>query len=153
MSNDDARLGFGSRFAMTARLWRRALDQRLAAAGIMDASWAPLIRMDEAGDGLSQKQLAARVGLDGSTLVRLIDRLEAKGQVERRADVDDRRTKRLFLTPAGREAVQVLRGHLQQIEADMLVDLADDQIEAVLNALELIRERLTKLDEPGEATQ
>lgn len=152
MSDDDARLGFGSRFAMTARLWRRALDQRLAAAGVTDASWAPLIRMDEAGDGLSQKQLAARVGLDGSTLVRLIDRLEAKGQVERRADIDDRRTKRLFLTPAGREAVQVLRGHVQQIEADMLVDLADDQIEAVLNALELIRERLGKLDEPGEAT-
>lgn len=151
MSGNEARLGFGSRFAMTARLWRRALDHRLAAVGIHDASWAPLIRMDEAGDGLSQKQLAALVGLDGSTLVRLIDRLEAKGQVERRADTDDRRTKRLFLTLAGRDAVQGIRGHLQQIEADMLVDLSDDQIEAVLDALTLIRERLGKLDGHGEA--
>lgn len=138
---------------MTARLWRRALDHRLAAAGINDASWAPLIRMDEAGDGLSQKQLAALVGLDGSTLVRLIDRLEAKGQVERRADADDRRTKRLFLTPAGRDAVHLIRGHLQQIESDMLVDIADNQIDAMLDALALIRERLGKLDGPGEASR
>lgn len=150
MSVPDSRLRFGSQFAMTARLWRRTLDHRLAAAGITDASWLPLIRLDEAGDGLSQKQLAARVGLDGSTLVRLLDRLEAKGQVERRADIDDRRTKRLYLTASGRQAVSAIRTHLQRIESDMLVDLADDELDAMLAALALIQHRLNLLEEPAE---
>ena len=150
MTENTARQRFGSQFAMTARLWRRTLDQRLAAAGITDASWSPLIRLDEAGDGLSQKELAALVGLDGSTLVRLLDRLEAKGQVERRADAADRRTKRLYLTVSGREAVHALRRHLQRIESEMLIDLADDQIDGMLDALALIQRQLSKLGEPEE---
>ncbi|QIB50309.1 hypothetical protein [Pseudomonas sp. OIL-1] len=72
-----ARPGFGSQSAMSARL-RRAPDHRRS-AGINGASWAPRIRMDEAGDGLSQKQLAVLVGEDGSTLVRLIDQLIGAG--------------------------------------------------------------------------
>lgn len=150
MPAESSRLRFGSQFAMTARLWRRTLDQRLAAVGIADASWSPLVRLNEAGDGISQKQLAALVGLDGSTLVRLLDRLEAKGQVERRTDRDDRRTKRLYLTAAGRDAVNALHCQLQQIEAEMLVDLDEDQLDAMLAALALIRSRLNKLEEPAE---
>jgi len=49
-------------------------------------------------DGLNFHDLAGRVALDGSTLTGIIDRLEKNDLVERRPDVEDRRSVRLYLT-------------------------------------------------------
>ncbi|EPP19331.1 MarR family winged helix-turn-helix transcriptional regulator [Vibrio fluvialis] len=131
-----SRQKFGIQFSIAARLWRRHLDQRLAQAGIKDISWAPLLHLDEFGDGISQKDLAASVGMEGSTLVRLLDTLEQKGQVERQADSHDRRAKRIYLTDAGREQVSALRAELLQIETEMLADVSDEQIDVMLEVLD-----------------
>ncbi len=50
---------------------------------------------------LSMRELAERLYLDPSNLTALVDRLEALGLVERRADADDRRVKRLVITTKG----------------------------------------------------
>lgn len=50
---------------------------------------------------LSMRELAERLYLDPSNLTALVDRLEDLGLVERRADADDRRVKRLVITPKG----------------------------------------------------
>ncbi|MBY8070069.1 MarR family transcriptional regulator [Vibrio fluvialis] len=131
-----SRQKFGIQFSIAARLWRRHLDQRLAQAGIKDISWAPLLHLDEFGDGISQKDLATSVGMEGSTLVRLLDTLEQKGQIERQADSHDRRAKRIYLTDAGREQVSALRAELLQIETEMLADVSDEQIDVMLEVLD-----------------
>ncbi|EKO3488284.1 MarR family winged helix-turn-helix transcriptional regulator [Vibrio fluvialis] len=131
-----SRQKFGIQFSIAARLWRRHLDQRLAQAGIKDISWAPLLHLDEFGDGISQKDLAASVGMEGSTLVRLLDTLEQKGQIERQADSHDRRAKRIYLTDAGRDQVGALRAELLQIETEMLADVSDEQIDVMLEVLD-----------------
>ncbi|MBY7894116.1 MarR family transcriptional regulator [Vibrio fluvialis] len=131
-----SRQKFGIQFSIAARLWRRHLDQRLAQAGIKDISWSPLLHLDEFGDGISQKDLAASVGMEGSTLVRLLDTLEQKGQIERQADSHDRRAKRIYLTDAGREQVSALRAELLQIETEMLADVSDEQIDVMLEVLD-----------------
>ncbi|EKO3387331.1 MarR family transcriptional regulator [Vibrio fluvialis] len=131
-----SRQKFGIQFSIAARLWRRHLDQRLAQAGIKDISWAPLLHLDEFGDGISQKDLAASVGMEGSTLVRLLDTLEQKDQIERQADSHDRRAKRIYLTDAGREQVSALRAELLQIETEMLADVSDEQIDVMLEVLD-----------------
>lgn len=92
--------------------------------------------LDEFGDGISQKDLAASVGMEGSTLVRLLDTLEQKGQIERQADSHDRRAKRIYLTDAGREQVSALRAELLQIETEMLADVSDEQIDVMLEVLD-----------------
>ncbi|MCK2183990.1 MarR family winged helix-turn-helix transcriptional regulator [Halomonas getboli] len=147
MTSSNARERFGIRLSTVSRRWRRALDHHMTLAGHADTSWAPLIHLEAGGDGLSQKALAKRVGMEGSSLVRHLDRLEAKGQVERVSDERDRRTKRVFLTPAGRDAVAVLKGDLHEAERALLSDLSDNQIEALLDALDLIDRRLQQ--EPG----
>ncbi|MBY7843328.1 MarR family transcriptional regulator [Vibrio fluvialis] len=131
-----SRQKFGIQFSIAARLWRRHLDQRLAQADIKDISWSPLLHLDEFGDGISQKDLAASVGMEGSTLVRLLDTLEQKGQIERQADSHDRRAKRIYLTDAGREQVSALRAELLQIETEMLADVSDEQIDVMLEVLD-----------------
>ena len=53
--------------------WRHALDGRMAALGLSDAAWPPLVYLDRSGEGVTQSELATRCGIDGSTLVRLLD--------------------------------------------------------------------------------
>lgn len=142
MTPASPRFQFGLQLVRLARRWRRELDRRLAVVGLTDATWAPLIHLKESGDGLSQKDLAASVGIDGSSLVRLLDLLAERGLIERRADRMDRRARRVFLTPAGHEAVLTIRGLILEAEADMLADLSNAEIAAMLEAFEKVHRRL-----------
>lgn len=139
----------GIRLVGLARRWRHCLDDNLAAAGLSDATWAPLIHLEESGDGLWQKDLARLVGVEGSSLVRLLDILEAGEMIERRPDPLDRRAKRIFLTQAGRLAVVGIRRQIEQIEDDMLCDLADDDIAVMLSAFERIETRISAIPASG----
>ncbi|MBS0469189.1 MAG: MarR family transcriptional regulator [Proteobacteria bacterium] len=55
------------------------------AEGLSDAAWTPLVHLHRLGDGISQTDMAAAEGLDGSSLVRLPDMLVAQGLIERQA--------------------------------------------------------------------
>ena len=63
--------------------------------------------------GIDQRTLARSIGLDTSTVAGVIDRLEARGLMQRSASPEDRRVRLLGLTPAGQEL-------LEAIEPDML---------------------------------
>jgi MarR family transcriptional regulator for hemolysin len=83
--------------------WRREIDLRVRAFGLTDATWQPLLYLGRLGDGVRQTDLAAALMIENPSLVRLIDVLERGGLVERLEDPEDRRSKRLWMTPAGRE--------------------------------------------------
>jgi len=134
------RLGF--LMVTLTRQWRRFVEEQLAASGLTDATWTPLLHLRAWGDGVTQKELAERVGLDGSSLVRLLDILEGHGWVERRADAADRRSKRIFLTAGGNAAVDRIRATMLQAELSMLQDLDDAEVEAMLGSVNKIRARM-----------
>lgn len=138
-----ARLGF--LMVTLVRQWRRQVEEQLAASGLTDATWTPLIHLRAWGDGVTQKELAERVGLDGSSLVRLLDILEGHGWVERRADAADRRSKRIFLTESGNAAVDRIRATMLEAELAMLQDLDDAEVESMLGGVNKIRARLEQL--------
>lgn len=81
-----------------ARLLRGEADRRARANGMTRAQWVILFWLDRQ-PGLSQKELAEILEVEPITVARLIDRLEARGMVERRADARDRRIWRLHLLP------------------------------------------------------
>jgi len=88
-----------------ARTMRTRADQRARTRGMTRAQWVILARL-ERQPGMTQNEMAAIVEVEPITIGRLVDRLEARGLVERRADPSDRRVWRLALTPA---AAPVLR--------------------------------------------
>ncbi len=96
---------FGRLIAQTARLWRRVADQRLQPYGLTEATWLPLLRIARAAKPMRQKDLAASLSLDGSSVVRLLDNLERAGLIERREQGADRRAKEIRLTAEGRKTV------------------------------------------------
>ena len=89
-----------------ARLLRVDADKRARVHGMTRAQWAILIWL-ERQPGISQKELSEMLEVEPITVARLIDRLEARGMVERRPDPRDRRIWRLhLLRPAPRRAAR-----------------------------------------------
>ena len=139
------RRNVGFRLVVLARQWRHTIDQRLQDAGLTDATWRPLVHLYRRGDGLRQKDLAGLLGMDGSSLVRLIDLLAQAGLVERRDDPEDGRAKRLFLTEQGRERAAEVQGLLFQFETELLAGLDDQGIDALLKAFDLIESNILNI--------
>lgn len=147
VSPTSPRSRFGFAFVLLARRWRRLLDRRIAALGLTDATWTPLIHLQMAGDGISQTELAALVGIEGSSLVRVIDILVARGLVERRADPSDRRTRLIVLTEAGHAMLRDIRRVLAEAEAEMLADADEAELAAALALFDRIDGRLRTMTE------
>jgi MarR family transcriptional regulator for hemolysin len=113
---------------------REWFDARLAERGGSLATWIVLSQALDAPISLSQRELAARVGIGGATLVRHLDRLEAEGLVVRRRDEHDRRVTRVEITPAGRAR----HAELAEVAADVdreLAALMSDEEQATLRRL------------------
>ncbi|MBI5484623.1 MAG: MarR family transcriptional regulator [Deltaproteobacteria bacterium] len=110
------------------RRWRQVLDNECRGAGLTDATWRPLLHLHILGDGVRQKDLAASIGIEGPSLVRLIDTLVAKGLVQRSEDDSDRRAKLLRLTPEGQRVVARIREIVTMLENRLLSHFSEDDI-------------------------
>lgn len=141
LPTDPKRL-LGVQLVGLGRRWRKTLDTQLAAEGLSDAVWTPLVHLLHLGDGISQTELAAAVGLDGSSLVRLLDALVAQGLVERQAHASDRRIKLVHLTTAGKRTARSIQQRLAAIEDTLLADLDDATAHTLLQAFGQIEARI-----------
>ena len=148
-----SRARFGLRFSLLARRWRRAIDAHLAEAGLTDATWVPLVHLQETGGGITQKALALLVGVDGSSLVRVIDILAREGLVERRADPSDGRARLIHLTDAGQARVTEIRAELARAETHILADLSDEDIDTMTGLLGQIDARLEEDEAARDAAK
>jgi MarR family transcriptional regulator for hemolysin len=111
--------------------WRQVLDMKVYSAGLTDATWRPLLHLHLLGDGIRQKDLAASIGIEGPSLVRLLDTLIAKGLIERSEDASDRRAKLLCLTPEGQLVVTRIHETVMALEGELLDQFSDTQISQV----------------------
>ena len=128
----------GKSLANTYKSLREYMDERMGEYGGSMATWLVLHHAFEAPD-LSQSHLAARLDIEGPTLVRHLDRLENDGLLERRRDPRDRRVVRVRLTPAGQESETRLRSIAAAVNAELRELLGADH-EIVERALERIRQ-------------
>jgi MarR family transcriptional regulator for hemolysin len=124
-----------------ARLLKTYADQRARQYGMTRAHWAVLFRLDRS-EGLKKSELAELLDLQPITLTRLLDRLSDNGLIERRADPNDRRANRLFLTPAARPLLERLTVLGEDMMATVLAGLDAKTIERMLRDLGLVKENL-----------
>jgi MarR family transcriptional regulator for hemolysin len=113
---------------LLTRRWRQILNNKFHAAGLTDATWRPLLHLHLLGDGVRQKDLAASVGIEGPSLVRLIDTLVVKGLILRSEDGTDRRAKLLCLTQAGQLLVARIKEIAAPLENELLSPFSDEEI-------------------------
>ncbi len=116
MQNDLPRAGapsdsdFGFLVSDVARLLHRAFDHRGECGDLTRAQWQVLVRLAK-NEGGNQASLAGDLDIEPITLSRHIDRLESAGLVDRRADPEDRRARRLYLTEAARPLLDAMRAY------------------------------------------
>ena len=118
-----------------ARLLRVDVDKRARCChGMTRAQWAILIRLD-LESGLSQKELAEILEVEPITVARLVDRLEARGMVERRPDARDRRIWRLHLLPAADDVLRDIAQQRVEILRMLSEGLAPEALQIMTEAL------------------
>ena len=131
------------------RMLRTEADRRARAHGMSRAQWVMLIRLDRQ-PGLSQKELAELLEVEPITVARLVDRLSARGLLERRPDPADRRVWRLHLLPAAQPVLDELEGQREAL-LDILTDRLDAAtVETVTAALMRMRGALSRRPELEE---
>lgn len=124
-----------------ARLIRTHADQEARRFGMTRAQWAVLARIEHQ-QGLKQSELAEILDLAPISLTRLIDRLCDAGLIERRNDPQDRRAKRLYLTPAARPVLEKLHGAGEGIMAALLQGIERKDAERILAHFETMKDNL-----------
>lgn len=129
----------GSLLLGVARLWRRAADRALDDCGLSHATAMPLVVLSRLGGSVRQGVVADHLGLEGPSLVRIVDLLLADGLITRREDPADRRAKILSLTGAGRGRAVEIEHILEGLRTDLLMEADDAELRntvALLGRLE-----------------
>jgi DNA-binding MarR family transcriptional regulator len=116
----------------------RASNAVLTSHGLRVRSYAVLVLVCEAAEGVTQRELADVLGLDPSQVVLLVDDLAASGLVERRPSTADRRNKLVVPTGRGRDLRRAAAADVEVVSARQLADLSRGE-------LQLLRELLTRL--------
>jgi MarR family transcriptional regulator for hemolysin len=99
---------------------------------------------------MRQKDLAASLVLDGSSVVRLLDALEASGLIERREGSEDRRAKTIVLTRQGLSIIDQVEAVSRDVRRDALAGLSSEEIETAARALDIISRNLTEMLDQDE---
>ena len=124
-----------------ARLLKTYADHRAAQFGMTRAKWAVLARLDRF-EGLKQTDLADMLDLQPISLTRLLDGLADNGLIERRPDPNDRRAKRLYLTPAARPLLDRIDSQVEELAEKVLAGVDPAAVGVLLTQLGLARENL-----------
>lgn len=136
--------------SVQTRRWRQVLDTKIRASGLTDATWRPLLHLSLLGDGIRQKDLAASLGIEGPSIVRLLDTLLGKGLIQRTEDATDRRAKLLFLTPEGQRLVERIQATVWSLEQKLLGSFSDGEVSLMAKLVERLESCVSESRRPDQ---
>ena len=105
--------------------------------GLTPAQWKVILALNMF-DGLTQKELAEKIYIDGSTLVPVIDKMEQNGLVERKVDSKDRRINRIFLTKKSESTIDSITLIILQLRKIVFSGISENEINLSKNILKNI---------------
>ena len=130
-----------------SRLRRTALDQRLRPLGITRSQWWVMTHIPRVnGEALSQVELARLLDVGKVTLGGLIDRLERGGLVERCADGEDRRLKRIRMSRRGRALFQRIEEIAAEVNGESMAGISPEDEARLVEILARMKTNLKRMD-------
>lgn len=129
---------------LAARRWRSLLDEKLRPINQSAARMETMAAILHSPDLSPQVDIAKRLRIEGPTLTRMLDSLEADGLVQRLPDPSDRRTKQLRLTEEGKAALEEIFGIADDLRTRLLEGFSLKQIEEVNDFCSELVERLDR---------
>ena len=135
-SAEERYFDFTRTFRQAFHVYRHLLENRLRHFGTTRAKWSVLSAVVRAGEGQNQNQLARQLGIEGPTLVRLLDDLEKAGLVMRRPNPKDRRAKLIAATDEGCALAEILVVETQQVRRQFIAGMNDAEIAQLTGLLD-----------------
>ena len=143
MSKYDFESSVGFIVNVTAKAFQRALDAELRKnVGVTISQWRVISTLARQA-GITQKEIADRVGIEGSTLVPIIDKMEKDGFVKRKLDSEDRRINRIYLTTKAGDLWNSMIECALKIRKLSTKEISDEQVKTTLDVLKKISKNLS----------
>jgi MarR family transcriptional regulator for hemolysin len=135
---------FGFLLKDVTRLYAQRFEQHAVALGLTLAQCKALMRLADC-EGVSQVRLAELTDLDPMTLVRILDRMESEGWLERRKDPHDRRVHCLYLTSKAKPLLEDIRGLIDVTWEDAFAGIPKQKSDLVMELLDAVRSNFIAL--------
>jgi MarR family transcriptional regulator for hemolysin len=133
---------FSKALHASARSWRLALDARLKNLGVGQSGWLTIAFIAKSKVALSQRALAHELGVEGPSVVAMVDRLELAGLVVREPSATDRRVKLVLLTDAGRALYAKVKVEADAFRLSLLDSVDPVALAAATTLLETLHARI-----------
>ena len=126
----------------TAKAFVKALDSELREkAGITVGQWKVMVMLINQ-DGLTQKEIAERLGLEGPTIIPIIDKMEKDDLVVRKVDPSDRRNNKIYRTENANKLWNEMLKCATKVRQVSLKDIPEVNIDVTKKVLEHIYQNL-----------
>jgi MarR family transcriptional regulator, transcriptional regulator for hemolysin len=130
-----------------ARLMRVAFERRILSAGLeLSAGEARTLIQVAAVNGSRQLDIASRMSLEPMTVSAFLDKLQARGLIERQPDPCDRRAKRIMLSDAAEDMIKAISIEIGAVQTEATQGLDREAQDDVRHALKCFRQNLQKCD-------
>lgn len=137
----DTDLHFGILLKRVFYLWHQVINERLRPRGVSHSQWRVVLELCRSPTPMTQTALAAELGVESPTMVRLLDRLADKGWLAREACPADRRARLVRLTPRAQRLARELEEVVGEVRRELLRDLGVAELAGSIAALSKIETR------------
>ncbi|WP_353152597.1 MarR family transcriptional regulator [Herminiimonas fonticola] len=138
----DYQLELGQTIGDISRAWRYQMNQRLKPFGLNLSTRQVLVQLHRHPQGLMQRDLARKLGIESPTLVRLLDILEEKEWIQRTTLASDKRRKYAVLTPKANEQLKIIEKLSKELRAEMMQGLSLSEISDATQVMRKMKNRL-----------
>ncbi len=136
---------------MTAKAFQKSFDIELRKnAGVSLSQWR-VVGALVIQPGLTQKEIADKVGIEGATLVPIIDKMEKEGLLKRKPDSSDRRVNRIYLTQKADSLWESMVECALKIRKSSTKNISENDIQTTLETLRKISQNLISFSEIDKA--
>ncbi|MFS0780207.1 MarR family winged helix-turn-helix transcriptional regulator [Bacillus sp. 1P06AnD] len=140
MLKDD--IGFAA--SSTTKLIRALINHELKQYHITSEQWTVLKQLSFVSD-LNQKELSLRTDKDQATLTKILDLLEQRKLLKRKANPNDRRSYIVEITDQGRDLVDIVLPQVEELFESILAHLSEKQLDEFMAVLKQIRVNIEEI--------
>jgi DNA-binding MarR family transcriptional regulator len=141
----DRHKNFGFLLKDVTRLYIKRFEERASAGLSMTLAQCKALAMLAKNEGISQKRLSELSDIEPMTLVRILDRMEAEGFIERRADPADRRARTLYVTSKAAPTLEEIWQVGAQARNETLNGISAEERNTLVSLLERVHANLLSL--------
>jgi MarR family transcriptional regulator for hemolysin len=149
---EDRQRNFGFLLKEVSRRYVNRFEVRAVEIPLNLAQAKALVRLEK-NEGVSQARLAELAEVDPMTMVRILDRMEAEGLLERRPDPADRRARCLYLTAKAKPILNEIWRLSDEIRAEIFAGVGEAERDQFMTVLERLYDNISQLEGVAPSTR